>query len=109
MKRAAEEPADDAAALRRSRRRVRVFVALHLAAALAIYAVALTLGGGFAEPPMPPSWPSGSRPSMVVAPPPVPLAVEAPASTVGAGAFDVPPWARRADVAAPWAPRHRGE
>ncbi len=84
------------------RPRVRLFVALHLAAVGTIYAVALVVGGGLAGPPMPPlavamakAHPAPEVQSpLVVMPAALPVA---PSPT--------PEWTRRPEIAAPWETR----
>jgi hypothetical protein len=84
------------------RPRVRLFVALHLAAVGTIYAVALVVGGGLAGPPMPPlavamakAQPAPEVQSpLVVMPAALPVA---PSPT--------PEWTRRPEIAAPWETR----
>lgn len=100
MKPEADSP--DAVPERRHRRGVRLFVALHLGAVGAIYAVAVVVGGGFSGPPMPlltaamaAPQPNPASPAPFVAVPGAQTAVPAP----------LPEWTRRAEVAAPWEPR----
>jgi len=77
-------------------------VALHLGAVVAIYEVAVVVGGGFAGPPMPPLTVAMASPQAALATP-VPIAT-APTAPTGSPA-PLPEWTRRAEVAAPWEPR----
>ncbi len=94
--------ASGAAEVDRDRRRVRHFVALHLAAVGIIYAVAVTVGGGFAGPPMPPI-------TVTMASPPAAPAKRAPAPALSAEqsfyAAVLPDWAHRFEIPAPWESR----
>lgn len=84
------------------RRRVRVFVVLHLGAVGTIYAVALVAGGGFAGPPMPPL----TVAMATLAPVP---AAQAPVEVVPTSGPDalapMPEWTRRDEISSPWASR----
>lgn len=86
------------------RRGVRVFVALHLAAVGIIYAIAVTVGGGFAGPPMPPI-------TVAMASPPAAPATRAPTppmaqpTTPHHAPAPLPDWTRRAEIPAPWESR----
>ncbi|GAP36792.1 hypothetical protein ISF6_2632 [Piscinibacter sakaiensis] len=83
---------------------MRVFVALHLAAVGIIYAIAVTLGGGFAGPPMPPITVATASPPAV----PVTRALAPPTSqptTSLLAPAPQPDWTRRAEIPAPWEPR----
>jgi hypothetical protein len=90
--------ASGAAEVDRDRRRVRLFVALHLAAVGIIYAVAVTVGGRFAGPPMPPITVTMAAP-----------ATRAPAPALSAeqsfNAAVLPDWAHRFEIPAPWESR----
>lgn len=81
------------------RRRVRLFVALHLGAVGVIYALALIVGGGFVGPPMPPltGAPATAPASSLV---PVQLAPSPPVVTREATAL--PEWAQRTEITRPW-------
>jgi hypothetical protein len=90
-----DTPARDASTGRRHA--VRVFVALHVGAVVAIYAVALAIGGGLASPPLPPQaagGPAGSQRPLVAQ---VPVAPPSARPTAAA-----PAWSERVEVAAPW-------
>jgi hypothetical protein len=84
------------------RRRVRLFVALHLGAVGTIYAVAMAVGGGLAGPPVPPVAVAMAKPQPApeaqspLGAVPVVLPVE-PSPT--------PEWTRRPEIAAPWETR----
>lgn len=79
------------------RRRVRVFVALHVGAVLVIYGLALSVGGGLMAPPVPPDA------AMALAPAPARVAVPLPAwREPPATPAATPAWTQRAEVAAPW-------
>lgn len=88
------------------RRRVRLFVALHLGAVGLIYAVALFLGGGFAGPNWPPA--ASTLALASVQPPanpaprgeavPQPVAHPLPAAVQ-------PAWTQRAELPPPWEAR----
>lgn len=94
-----EADASGTAQAGRHRRGVRIFVALHLAAVGTLYAAAVTVGGGFAGPPMPPiAHARASPPALPAAPALAPAAPERHAATP---AFP-PDWTRRAEIAAPW-------
>ncbi len=91
---------------RARRRRVRLFVALHLGVAGLIYAVALVIGGGFAGPTMPlvthaltpesaKQLTNSAAPSRAVTEP-----VAAPSTYTG-----LPVWTQRAEIPAPWESR----
>ncbi len=84
------------------RRRVRLFVALHLGAVGAIYALALLVGGGYQGPPMPPlTVARASAPDAMTEPKqrvPAP-----PANTMEAA--QLPAWAQRVEIARPWESR----
>jgi hypothetical protein len=84
------------------RRRVRLFVALHLAAVGAIYALALLAGGGHGGPPMPPpgAAPVTAQAAAAVRMPPTP---GGPSITPTAPAL--PAWAQRVETAGPWESR----
>lgn len=97
-----DSQAASAAAAGGQRRRVRIFVALHLGAVGAIYAAALIVGGGFAGPPMAPLT-AASASTHRDAPRPTSHAQPVAATPSDAAAW--PAWMTRADVAAPWAPR----
>lgn len=86
----------------RQRRGVRLFVALHLAAVGVIYAVAVTVGGGFAGPPMPPiTVAMASPPKLSVGRTPAPaLPMTQPLAPA-----PLPDWTRRAEIPAPWESR----
>lgn len=90
------------AELDRDRRRVRLFVAMHLAGVGIIYAVAVTVGGGFAGPPMPPI-------TVTIASLPAAPATRAPALALSAeqslNAAVMPDWAHRFEIPAPWESR----
>ncbi len=95
-----------AASDRAQRRRVRLFVALHLGAVGIIYAVALVLGGGFAGPPVPPVASTLAHASVKL---PTSAATPSPAVTDPAANPSVltvlPDWTRRAEIPPPWEPR----
>lgn len=104
MKPRAETDASGTEQAGRHRRGVRVFVALHLAAVGIIYAIAVTLGGGFVGPPMPPitvamaspaAAPATRAPAPPTTQPPTPHLAPAP----------LPDWTRRAETPAPWESR----
>lgn len=84
------------------RRRVRLFVAVHLGALGEIYALALIVGGGFEGPPMPPlsEAPATAYASRLVpdksAPIPPVVAWEPTA---------LPAWEQRAEITRPWESR----
>jgi hypothetical protein len=83
-------------------RGVRVFVALHLAAVGILYALAVTLGGGFVGPPMPPiTGAMAAPPAVSAAPAPAP----APPTTQPLVPAPLPDWTRRAEIPAPWESR----
>lgn len=102
-------PAVESAPSRSHRRGLRLFVALHLGAVGAIYAVALAIGGGRAGPPMPPlaaavavAATRAPAPASQVEPTahlvdPTPSRTEGPST--------LPAWTQRAEVAAPWEAR----
>ena len=96
----AESP--DAVPERRHRRGVRLFVALHLGAVGAIYAVALVVGGGFTGPPMPPLPLAVAKPQPIAASPAPMVAVTGAQTAVPT---PLPAWTGRAEIAAPWEPR----
>lgn len=102
MKPRAETDASGAGQASGPRRGVRVFVALHLAAVGMIYAIAVTVGGGFAGPPMPPitvaiASPPAAPATRAPTPPPPTTSLPAPAP--------LPDWTRRAELPAPWESR----
>ena len=102
MKPAAET--SDARPDGRHHRRVRLFVALHLGAVGAIYAIAVVAGGGFTGPPMPPL----TVAIAMMDPQPVPASVSARVTTPSAQTVQltpVPEWTRRPEIAAPWESR----
>jgi hypothetical protein len=93
--------ADCAAPRRDQRRRVRAFVALHLAAVGLIYAIALIVGGGMSGPPMPPlTVATATVRHAEPRPGPVVVTVEATPPV----AAPLPAWTQRAEVSAPWEP-----
>lgn len=80
------------------RRRVRLFVALHLGAVGTIYALALIVGGGFGGLPMPPLT---GAPASAAGPSPAPEhAVQHP-PVVTSAATALPEWARRTEITLP--------
>jgi hypothetical protein len=81
---------------------VRLFVALHLAAVGILYALAVTLGGGFGGPPMPPITGVTAAPSLASA---APAPAPAPPTTQPLAPAPLPDWTRRAEIAAPWESR----
>lgn len=86
----------------RQRRSVRLFVALHLGAVGAIYAIALLVGGGFAGPPMPsPTVAMANPPALPAAAVPTAALRSAPATAPA----PLPEWTRRPEIAAPWESR----
>jgi hypothetical protein len=91
---------------RAQRRRVRLFVALHLGAVGLIYAVALVLGGGFAGPTMPPVASTLAQASIKL---PVGVAPEGSAvmerSANPPVPTELPDWTQRADIPPPWGSR----
>ena len=92
----------DTARAGRHRRGVRLFVALHLGAVGAIYAVAVVVGGGFSGPPMPPLTVAMASPQAALATP-VPIATTTVAPTVAPAPLQE--GMRRVEVAAPWESR----
>ena len=100
MKPASEQP--DGIAAGSERRRVRLFVALHLGAMGTIYAVAVVLGEGLAGPPMPPLTVAMARPQ--AAPATQHPSVAAPVA-VPAVPAPLPDWTSRSEIAAPWETR----
>ncbi len=94
---------EDAVSAGRHRRGVRLFVALHLGAFATIYALAVALGGGWAGPPMPPLAAASASPAAAAAPHRPRPGRETPASTQPTA--DLPAWAQRAEVSAPWESR----
>ncbi len=95
---------EDAVSAGRHRRGVRLFVVLHLGAFATIYALAVALGGGWAGPPMPPLAAASASASPAAAAPQRPRpGRETPASTLPTA--DLPAWAQRAEVSAPWESR----
>ncbi len=80
------------------RRRVRLFVALHVGAVLGLYALAVGLGGGLAMPPLPPQA-LATAPALAKARAPVHGAA---APDVAATPGALPAWTQRAEIAAPW-------
>lgn len=87
----------------RHRRGVRLFIALHLIAVGAIYAIALVVGGGFAGPPMPPITTAMASPVHAPTVPPAPfetMPTERPVAPA-----TLPEWTRRTEIAAPWESR----
>ena len=84
------------------RRRVRLFVALHLGAVGAIYALALIVGGGYQGPPMPPlTVASASAPDAM--PEPKQRVPAPPANTMETA--PLPAWAQRVETTRPWESR----
>jgi hypothetical protein len=83
-------------------RGVWVFVALHVAAVGILYALAVTLGGGFVGPPMPPITGAMAVPSLVSA---APAPAPAQPTTQPLAPAPLPDWTRRAEIAAPWESR----
>lgn len=84
----------------RERQRIRRFAAAHVAAGLALYAVALVTGGGFAAPPFPPDLPSRPTAGKVwLASPP---AADVSERTAARRADPVPAMPTTADKPAPW-------
>jgi hypothetical protein len=83
-------------------RGVREFVALHLAAVGILYALAVTLGGGFVGTPMPPITGAMAAPSPLSA-----ALAPAPArpTTQPLAPATLPDWTRRAEIIAPWESR----
>lgn len=96
----APDPAPEAAARRSSR--LRFFLAAHLLAVLALYALALAIGGGLGAMPMPPDLPV--RAAMRAAPGPqhAPATAATQAAAPARTAVDLA-GAAAPDVAAPWA------
>ena len=94
--------APEAARAGRHRRGVRLFVALHLGAVGAIYAVAVVVGGGFTGPPMPPLTVAMAK-SQPIPAMPYPRIPVAAAPMVGPAPR--PEWTRRPEIAAPWESR----
>jgi hypothetical protein len=91
--------ASGAAEVDRHRRSVRLFLALQLAAVVVTYAVALTVGGGFAGPPMPPITVTMTSPPVA----PTTRALDpALSSEQPFSAAVLPAWTRRPEVPAPW-------
>jgi hypothetical protein len=83
------------------RRHVRLFVALHLGAVGTTYAVALVVGGGVSDPPMPPLTMAMAKPQAAPSVPPhvaMPMAVPVTPSPT-------PEWTRRPEIATPWESR----
>lgn len=84
------------------RRRVRLFVVLHLGAVGAIYALALIVGGGWEGPPMPPltvatvTAPAATLEPRQPVPAPPPVTLD-PAP--------LPEWAQRVEITRPWESR----
>lgn len=86
------------------RRGVRVFVALHLAAVGIIYAIAVTVGGGFAGPPMPPiTFAMASPPAVPATRAPMPPTTQP--TTPHLAPASLPDWTRRAEIPAGWESR----
>jgi hypothetical protein len=81
---------------------VWVFVALHVAAVGILYALAVTLGGGFVGPPMPPITGAMAVPSLVSA---APAPAPAQPTTQPLAPAPLPDWTRRAEIPAPWESR----
>lgn len=83
------------------RRRVCVFVALHVIALGALYAAALVVGGAMAGPPMPLNAVAmandSDKPRALARTEVVPLPRTDTSAPTGA-----PDWARRAEIPAPW-------
>ena len=81
------------------RRRVRLFVALHLGAVGTIYAVALVVGGGLSGPPMPSLAVAMAKaqPAPEAQLPLVTVPVELPVAPA-----PLPEWTRSPEIAAPW-------
>lgn len=102
MKQRTDTTASGAEPAGAQRRRVQVFVILHLAAVGIIYAIAATVGGGFSGPPMPPI--TAARPSLPVTP-----GALAPASELATTQLlaqpPLPDWTSRHDIPAPWEAR----
>lgn len=91
---------------RTQRRRVRLFVALHLGAVGLLLAVALVVGGGFAGPTMPPvtstvALASVKLPTSVAAPTLVATERDANPSVLTV----LPDWTRSAEIPPPWESR----
>ena len=78
-----------------TRRRVRWFVAAHLMALATIYGVAYTVGGGWAQG-LPPDLRVTSAPAVA------PAAPTAASAVVTAAAGELPAWAQRSELPAPW-------
>ena len=81
------------------RRRVRCFVAAHLAAVSTLYALAQAIGGGWAD-----HLPPDLRVAAASAVPAVP-AVPAVAAAAAAQGAELPDWAQRPELNAPWESR----
>lgn len=99
------KPGPDAPKEARARpqgRRVQLFIAAHLLAVGAIYALALFVGGGVVGPPMPPA-------AVATAAPPAVRAAQAPVAAVQTprtfAPTPLPDWAQRAEIAPPWVAR----
>ena len=75
------------------RRRVRWFVAAHVAAVGMLYALALGIGGGWAE-----YLPPDLRVAAASAVPAVPALAAAPAARTA----ELPDWAQRPELSSPW-------
>lgn len=84
------------------RRRVRLFVALHLGAVGAIYALALIAGGGFEGPPMPPLTVASATASAAMLEPSQRVTTS-PALTLDPA--PLPAWAQRVEITRPWESR----
>lgn len=78
------------------RRRVRCFVAAHLAAVSTLYALAQAIGGG---------WVDHLPPDLRVAAAPAVPAVPAVAAAAAAQGAELPDWAQRPELNAPWESR----
>ncbi|NUZ07390.1 hypothetical protein HQN59_16625 [Schlegelella sp. ID0723] len=84
------------------RRRVRIFVALHLGALAMIYAIAWSVGGGFAGPSMPA--PDALAAVAQKAEAPLIPVTQTPAPATSAP-DPLPAWAERVETQAPWEQR----
>lgn len=96
----AHESSDDAEARDGEGARVRWFIVAHGVALALVYVLAWVTGDGFAGPPMPPQ--------TARTPPAAPVqaastAEPAPFAAGADAAAELPAWARRAEVHAPWA------
>lgn len=81
--------------MKAGRRRVRWFVAVHLSALTAIYGAAYAIGGGWAQG-LPPDLRISRAPTV-----PPPAATAAPTVVTVAGG-ELPAWAQRSELPAPW-------